>query len=212
VRNEGDIMDFSDFKEIISKIDGVINVKIVEEKGSIEEIHILANKLRSPKQIVRDIESSLIATYDYRIDRKIISIAQIETDDNKAFNRIRFDGITVGSSGNVFECTIKLLYDDEEFAVTQSGIKTAAKIRKIVAEATIKGVEQILGQPSVFDIQDVIVTTNRDVTYVSVIVNMVSDFHEEAMVGSVVVKGDVNEAIVKATLDAINRRVQKVSF
>lgn len=205
-------MDFSAIKEVISKIDGVISAKVIQENDNIQELHILANKLRSPKQIVRDIESSLIASFDYRIDRKVISIAQIETDDSKTISRIRYDGITVGTSGTVFECTVKLLYEDEEYIVTESGLKTAAKSRKLVAEATIRTVEKIIGQAFIFDIQDVVVTTNRDVTFVTVIVNMIHNAVEEAMVGSVVVKADVNEAIAKATLDAVNRRVQKLGF
>lgn len=205
-------MDFSVFHEVISKIDGIINIKIVHENDNIRELHILANKLRSPKQIVRDIESSLIASFDYRIDRKVISIAQIETDDFKTINRILFSGITVGSNTNTFDCTVTLVYDDEEFSVSLSGIKTIAKSRKLVAEATIKSVEKILRQASIFDIQDVIVTNNRETTFVSVLVNMIVNGQEETMVGSVIVKNDINEAIARATLDAVNRKVQKIYY
>lgn len=205
-------MDFSAFQEVISKIDGVISIKIVNENDNIREMHVLANKIRSPKQIVRDIESSLIASFDYRIDRKVISIAQIETDDYRKINRILFNGITIGSSNNLFECTVNLYYDEEDYSITLSGIRTAAKSRKLVAEATIKAVEKILGQASLFDIQDVIVTNNRETTFVSVLVNLILNGQEETMVGSVIVKNDINEAIAKATLDAVNRRVQKTNF
>lgn len=211
-KERGSVMDFSVFQDVISKIDGIINVKIIHENDSIRELHILANKLRSPKQIVRDIESSLIASFDYRIDRKVISIAQIETDDLKTINRILFDGIAVGSTSNTFECTVNLSYDEEDYSVSLSGIRTVAKSRKLVAEATIKVVEKILGQASLFDIQDVIITNNRETTFVSVLVNIIFNGQEETMVGSVVVKSDLNEAIVKATLDAVNRRVQKTNF
>ena len=72
---------FNIFQEMINKINGVISTKIIHEDNDIQEMHILANTLRSPKQIVRDIESILLTSFDYRIDRKVISIAQIETDD-----------------------------------------------------------------------------------------------------------------------------------
>jgi len=202
-------MDFDVFQDVISKIDGILNVKIIQENGNIQEIHILANKLRSPKQIVRDIESSLIASYDYRVDRRVISIAQIETDETKTINRIRYEGISVGTNATVANCTVKLSYEDSEFEITLSGIKTIANSRKMVAQATVKVVEKIIGQASIFDVQDVIVSSNRDVSFVSVIVNMITSNHEESMIGSVVVKNDVNEAIVKAALDAVNRRVQR---
>ena len=82
-------MDFGNFQEVINKIDGIINSKVVVDKNNITELHILANNLRAPKQIVRDIESILLATFDYRIDRKKISIAQIQTDDQEKLRRIK---------------------------------------------------------------------------------------------------------------------------
>ncbi len=205
-------MDFNNFQEMINKINGVISTKIIQEDNDIQELHILANTLRAPKQIVRDIESILLTSFDYRIDRKVISIAQIETEDNDPIKRIKFGGISLDVQGNMLECKVKLLYEEQEFFVTQVGIKTAANRKKIVAKATIDAVEKILGQTFIFDVQDVISTTNRDINFISVLVNMVINEYEETMVGSAIVKNDVNEAIAKATLAAINRRVQKTNF
>lgn len=205
-------MDFNVFQEMINKINGVISTKIVQQDNDIQEMHILANTLRAPKQIVRDIESILLTTFDYRIDRKVISIAQIETDDSDPIKRIKFGGISLDVQRNILECSVKLLYEEQEFFVTQVGIKTAANRKNIVAKATIDAVEKILGQTFIFDVQDVISTTNRDITFISVLVNMVINESEETMVGSAIVKSDINEAIAKATLAAINRRVQKTNF
>lgn len=205
-------MDFNIFEEMINKINGVISTKIIHQDNEIQEMHILANSLRAPKQIVRDIESILLTSFDYRIDRKVISIAQIETDDCDPIKRIKFGGISLDVQGNMVECKVKLIYEEEEFYVTQVGIKTAANRKKIVAKATIDAVEKILGQTFIFDVQDVISTTNRDITFISVLVNMVINESEETMVGSAIVRNDINETIAKATLAAINRRVQKNTF
>jgi hypothetical protein len=205
-------MDILVIQETINKIDGVINTKVVSENDNIQEVHILANNLRAPKQIVRDIESSLLASFDYRIDRKVISIAQIQTDESKAIKRIKYDGISMNTSGNIVECSVKLVYEEQEYSASETSIKTADNKRRIVAASTIKVVEAILGHASLFDIQDVLVNTSRNTTIVSVIVNMVIGDNEEVMVGSAIVKNDINEAIAKATLDAVNRRVQRNSF
>lgn len=205
-------MDILVIQETINKIDGVINTKVVAENDIIQEVHILASNLRAPKQIVRDIESSLLASFDYRIDRKVISIAQIQTDESKAIRRIKYDGISVNTSGNIIECCIKLIYEDQEYSALETAIKTAGNKKKIVAVSTIKAVEAILGHAFLFDIQDVLVNTNKDITIVSVIVNMIVGDNEESLVGSTIVKNDINESIAKATLDAINRRIQKNSF
>lgn len=205
-------MEVTQFHEIINKIDGVINAKIIEENNEILEVHVLANKLRSPKQIVRDIESSLIALFDYRIDRKVISIAQIETNETKAINRIKYEGISSQNIGTMIECSVKLAYEDEVFEVPVSKVRTQANIKKIVAEATLRSVEKVIGQTVVFDIQDILVNNSRDVSFVSVFVNIVAENGEETVIGSAIVKTDINDAIAKATLDAVNRRLQKNTY
>jgi hypothetical protein len=205
-------MDVSVFQEVINKIDGVISSKVVAEKNNVSEIHVVASTSRYPKQIVRDIESSLLASFDYRIDRKKISIAQIHDEDREERLRIRFIGVTLKTFDNTIECSVRLTYKNEEFSVTQVGINTASNRKKTVADATVKSVEKILGQTFVFDVQDVIVTTSNDITFVSVLVNMVISGKEETMVGSAIARDDVNNAIAKAALDAVNRRIQKVNF
>ena len=205
-------MDFDIFQELINKINGVISTKIVHQDSDIQEMHILANTLRAPKQIVRDIESILLTSFNYRIDRKVISIAQIETDDTDPIKRIKLGGISVDVQADRLECRVKLIYEEEEFFVSQVGIKTMANRKRIVAKATVDAIEKILGQDFIFDVQDVITTTNRDITFISVLINMVINEMEETMVGSAIVSDDINEAIAKATLAAINRRVQKNTF
>lgn len=205
-------MDFTAYEELVSKINGVIQVKIVPENDEIKEMHILAGSLRSPKQIVRDIESSLLATYNYRIDRRVISIAQIDTVDYKEIKRIKLGGISMNSCGNEIEFTVRLENEDEEFAGSQKGIKTTSGKKKVIAQATCKAVEKVIGQAPLFDVQDVVINTCKEITYVSVVINILENESEEILIGSAIVRNDLNEAIAKATLDAINRKIQKVKL
>jgi hypothetical protein len=205
-------LDINAFKEVVNKIDGVLSTKFVASDDTIEELHVLSNTLRSPKQIARDIESSLLAAFDFRIDRRVISIAQIHTDDKEEIRRIRFSGVTFTTDGNLAQCTVKLVYDDQEYSVPEVGIKTSSKREKLVARSTIKAVEKILGQSDIFDIQDVVVDKKADISFAVVLVSAIIKDMEEAMIGSAIVKADINEAIAKATLDAVNRRVQKINL
>lgn len=202
----------AEYENIIKKIDGIINVKIIEEDNHIKEVHILANRMRSPKQIVRDIESCLIATYGFRIDRKLLSIAQIQTDENLKIRRIKLDGISIKIEENVAECTVKLDSEGNTYAITELGVKTLSSRYKLIAKSTIKAVEKIIGHAIMFDIQDVIVNKSTDVAYANVFVNMFSKGNEELLIGASIDKNDINVAICKATLDAINRKIEKSSF
>ncbi len=202
-------MDFASIRDMIAKIEGVLNVKVVNENDELLEVHILANSLRAPKQIVRDIESALLAAFDYRIDRKIISIAQIQTEDNDPIRRVRYSGIDFKTEGSALECSVRLTHDGEEYEEPVTLVKTVANAKRIVAEAAIKTIEKILGQAYLFSVEDVISSTSRNITYITVIVSMVIDDREELMIGSAIVKNDINEAIAKAALDAVNRRIQR---
>jgi hypothetical protein len=202
-------MNFESLQNMISKIDGVINIKLVIEENDLKEVHILASSTRAPKQIVRDIESALLAAFDYRIDRKIISIAQIASEEYGEIRRVRFGGISFRTESSALECSVTLIHDGEEFSEAVTGVKTSANRKKIVAEAAVKSVEKVLGQAYLFSVEDVIVSTTRDISFATVLVNMVLGDNEERMVGSAIVRQDVNEAIVKATLDALNRRIER---
>lgn len=201
-------MNFSEFQGVINRINGIISSKINVENDELTEIHILASNSRSPKQIVRDIESSILASFDYRVDRKIISIAQIQSEESTTNKRIKFAGISMNSFENTVECSVKLLHDEEEFCETLTGIKTISNRKKIVADTTIKVIEKIIGKQSMFEIQDVMVFSKNDISFVTVLVIIICNDLEETLVGSVIINSDVNEAIVKATLDAVNRRVE----
>ncbi|HEY5562504.1 MAG TPA: hypothetical protein VIK72_12265 [Clostridiaceae bacterium] len=205
-------MDFLLFKDTIDKIEGVMNSKIVSEGNALKEIHILASNTRSAKQIVRDVETAIITIYDYKVDRKIISIAQIDSDYDEKLKRIKYEGITLTIKDNTAECTVTLIYDEEIYVVTQSGIRTTSNSRRLIADTTLKVVEKILGQTTLFDIQEVIIQSSGDIQFTVVLVNMLLQGNEETVVGSAIIKNDTNEAITKATLGAINRRVQKSSF
>jgi len=202
-------MEFASIRDMIAKIEGVLNVKVVNENDELLEVHILANSLRAPKQIVRDIESALLAAFDYRIDRKIISIAQIQTEDNDPIRRVRYSGIDFKTEGSALECSVRLTHDGEEYEEPVTLVKTVANAKRIVAEAAIKTIEKILGQAYLFSVEDVISSASRNITYITVIVSMVIDDREELMIGSAIVKNDINEAIAKAALDAVNRRIQR---
>ena len=84
-------MEYTDIEEIICKIEGVTKCKIVTSGEELTEIHVLAGSNRSPKQISRDIETALLTLKDYRVDRKIISIAQINTDLQEKVGRIKLE-------------------------------------------------------------------------------------------------------------------------
>lgn len=64
-------------EELIATLPGVLSVRIVAgDSGAVGEIHVLTTSEVAPKNMVRNIESALMAQLGLRIDHRKVSIAQ----------------------------------------------------------------------------------------------------------------------------------------
>ena len=72
-------MSYVGFEQELSKITGVRSVRVVGAARP-SEIHVVAGKARSPKQIVRDVQSLAVAGFGVSIDHRIVSVVQIDED------------------------------------------------------------------------------------------------------------------------------------
>jgi hypothetical protein len=89
-----------------------------------------------------------------------------------------------------------------EGTATQSGVQRA------VATATLRAVEDLLGGRARFELDLVeMAPTGRD-RAVLVAVTMLSNSGSEKLTGAANVREDVRQAAIRATLDALNRRVE----
>ncbi len=71
----------NEVERLLCSLAGVVSARVVANPlGRLDEIHILASPLFSPKQIVRNVESALSAGLGIVIDRRIVSVAQIRRD------------------------------------------------------------------------------------------------------------------------------------
>lgn len=198
-----------DMEKMINSISGVMSSKIVyDEQNEIEEIHIISNNNRSPKQVSRDIQSVLAAQYDLKIDHKKISVAQINSGE-KIDKNYRFSIGSIGYSivENMAEVKVVLKKGDEEFESIIQGPNSKNNVYRIVVQATLECIHNFIGRRDLFIVEDVekIILAKQDVLTIGI--TCVLNEREELLVGSAVIKKDDYETIVKATLDAINRKV-----
>ncbi|MEO8193959.1 MAG: hypothetical protein ABI681_08905 [Gemmatimonadales bacterium] len=72
----GSVLPIKRAEELILTLPGVISARIVAgDSGAIDQIHVLTTSELTPKQMVRNIESALIAHLSMRIDHRKISVA-----------------------------------------------------------------------------------------------------------------------------------------
>jgi hypothetical protein len=203
-----------DWEQALRQIKSVTAVRInVNSQGKIEEIHILAGSGRTPKQIVRDIESTLEAQFGINVDHKKISVAQVEDDQEGTVSitestRPKLIGISLRTTSGMAEVKVELLIGKKIVeGIAQSPSSSYSRLRLFV-EATIKALAPLTLDRYLFVPDDVVITHLARYQIALVSITMMTSGGEQSLAGCAFIKHDDREAIVKATLDAVNRKIR----
>ena len=72
----GSVLPLKKAEELLSSLQDVVSARIVSDaSGAIDSIHVLVTGTSAPKQMVRNIESALMAQLGLRVDHRKISVA-----------------------------------------------------------------------------------------------------------------------------------------
>lgn len=200
-------MDFKALEATISRIPGVENVRVVTEHNKPREVHVLAVPGKPAKQLVRDVQSVAMAAFDLDIDRRIISVVQIDGSDLAAGDRPVVEDVAEEIDGSRMKVTVTLHWHDEKLTGSAQGPAASTTRMRLVAEATLVALEQALDENAAFAISAEAVhrVGAEDVAIAQVV--LVIGGRERMMVGSALVGSDPSQAMVRAVLDAVNRQV-----
>lgn len=204
-----------EIEQTLCQISEIKAARIVASSfGDIQEIHVLALPSKSPKQLVRDIESTIMARFGIAVDHKKISIAQLgeevlpePTESDKVPPRARIDYIHTQVKGIHAYVSVNLDFGGVEVEGIATGPASTSGRARLVALATLDAVSKYLEQDLGFALEDVsVVQLGHERVAVSCVV-IVTPLGEKAYAGSALVRQNENDSIVRATLDAINRRL-----
>lgn len=177
-------MNIEIIEQKIEMLDSIISCKIVlNENDKIEEIHIVSNGTRSAKQLVRDIQSILIATYNIQIDHKKISIAEIQDNSLKRVeNRLKISSVSHDNNGQ--KAVVKVALDNQKEIIedTMTGINTIRNVDRMLVETTLRLVEKAYGYEETFIIEDVKTVNVSTERAVIVVISRVEDGDEKSSV------------------------------
>ena len=96
----GSVLPIKRAEELILTLPGVISARIIAgDSGAIDQIHVLTTSELTPKQMVRNIESALIAHLAMRIDHRKISVATTSETKPKLLPEESKPGGQVGGGG-----------------------------------------------------------------------------------------------------------------
>jgi hypothetical protein len=185
---------------------------VTSTEGVIQEIHVLALPSKAPKQLVRDIESTIMASFGIPVDHKKISIAQLGQEmlpktDKQDSGRARIVSINKKVTGVHSTVSVELELDGDNYTGEASGAASQTARLRLVAQATLNAVEQYTHGSYSFALEDVsVVHLGRERVAVCCMA-LVTPLGEQTYAGSALVHQNEKDSIVKATLDAINRRM-----
>ena len=207
-----------DIESLLVCLPGIQKARVVvNDWGAIEEIHILTGLGRNPKQIVRDIQSALKAQWDITVDRRKVSVAQVQANVPEQPGRLRYVGLEVKTDARTGKSEIAVTLErggeDGTSSYIGKAVADATEVSTLlgVAKATCLAANLTLAPPNAFFVDDVATTRIGQYQAVAVLLDLLTPRrNQEQLVGCALVKREIREACVRATLDAMNRRMEVI--
>lgn len=187
---------------------------VVDGQGRPTEVHILATAAKHAKQVVRDVQSVALASFGIELDRRIVSVVQLgteeETEDGAVPQPVRpvLVNVTTEASGLRSLVRVTLAREDTETVGFSEGSIASTARHRLVAAATVDALRQIDPAAECVDVDSaqVVRVGASDVAIVTIV--FVVPPTEQLVSGSAIVRGHAeSDAVVRAVLDATNRRL-----
>lgn len=204
-------LDLRALEKAIECLDGVLNAKVVGD-ASVEEVHVLARPAKSPKLLVRDIETLLKARFGIDVDHKKISVVTLDIEEEAKWfvPRLVLWGLGWKKTPDTVQVEVEVKLGERIY----KGVATesASRVRShafLVARATLNCLNQIVGD-TLFVLHNVSTHHLGEIEVVLTFVDYAragTRKEEDLLVGTALVREDIYEAVARATLDAVNRKL-----
>jgi hypothetical protein len=211
------------FEKELTKITGVRTVKVVGGDRP-SEIHVIAGNKRSPKQIVRDVQSLAVAGFGVSIDHRIVSVVQMadETFSSSqstggpgipAPGRPLVESVRSNLEGDKRSIHVVLGWPDDVRTEGRAKSGTSRELQARAAmEATIEALTPTFAARAMrVEVEHAFIQTMGRDEAVVVRATVYERDEMTAVTGAVLVEDEVALAGVKALLHAINRKLRPPS-
>jgi hypothetical protein len=213
----------------ILRIQGIQAARVVAGPGGrVSEVHVLAGRERGAKQLVRDVQSVILTNFGVDIDYRTVSIVQLEetsptppaaaapvaapvaaSAEQTVSAPVQMDSsrpaivrLVTETSGFTTEVKIGVGVGGNERAGIARGPSTSGL--RLVAGATVDAVGELL-EASAVEVNSAELMTVGLVQLAVVVLRLATSRGEQMLTGSAIVRKDANDAVARATLDALNR-------
>jgi len=215
----------------------VEGVSLQLEGGEIREVHVLTRSRRPAKQIVRDVQTVLLTRFNRSIDYRVVSVAFTKTEpaagessmggtleaaaapedgpraasepefERAGAERIRFGSVNLFVSGPRAQAQVELRWKGLARMGGATGWSTRDGAHRLIAQATLAAVQEFLDGEVAFGHPEVDFVRLGRRRMVLVALSLLAHRQEKVLVGCCAIEQDVPQAVVLATLAALNRIV-----
>jgi len=206
-------------EQLLTSLEGVLSARVVTTPlGEVSEIHILASSALNPKQVVRNVESALLAHLGVKVDHRKISVAQtaevrpLEALEagavrERAMKRaVLFEGFTVTTAERPHRVVVAvtLSHRDEPATATEEVPDTLKSRLEGTAKATAGLLERWIDRATLV-VDGVTVVDALERRTVMAVVRGMSGRNSAVLTGMADAGDGLERAAVFAVLDATNR-------
>ena len=206
-------------ENLITSLNGVLSARVVVTPlGEVSEIHVLTTSDQQAKQVVRNIESALMAQLGLKIDHRKISVAQtadvrpIEEMQEEAVRArskkrvVVFQGLEVRPSDRPQRVIVRvrLSFEGREAEAEEQGTDTVRNRVEAAARAASHCLDELLPDNSVA-LEGATIIEAFDRKFVLVAVHGLGGRDAQLLTGTCEIRESKERSAVLAVLDATNR-------
>ncbi|MDQ1403998.1 MAG: hypothetical protein QOG03_2314 [Actinomycetota bacterium] len=229
--------DLTEVERELVRIPEVTAARIVtDDEGKPVEVHILASPEKHAKQVVRDVQSVAMASFGLDLDRRVISVVQLDSGNGNgtvateapgspvtaeanghtaaavvAGDRITVERVIAVRDGLQCDVEVSLRRGGDTASGSAGGSMANSAVLRSVAQATLAALRVLEPAAARADLESAVIVTlgDRAVAVTSIVILVPP--YEEIVSGSAVVRtaGD-HDAMARAVLDATNRRLSQL--
>ena len=206
-------------ENLLTSLEGVLSARVVTTPlGEVSEVHILAQAGLQAKQLVRNIESALLAQLGLKVDHRKISIAQtaevrpieaLEKDvvrDRMLQRALLFESMSVSPAKRPHRLaiTVTLSFRGQTETAEEEASDTPRSRVEGAAKASVAVIDRLMTDHSVaLEGAKIVDAFDREFAFVAV--QGLGGRETSLLTGSAEIKESAERAAVFAVLDATNR-------
>jgi len=196
-----------DIESALARIPSVTAARVVTgATGRIAEVHVLARRDRAPKQLVRDVQSVVLASFGLELDYRTVSVVQLDDPliegDLAQQPRVALLRLASEVRGHSTEITVQVSAGGQEHVGRVNGPGSSGM--RLVARAVVQAVDELIGD-SALDVDFADVLPAGEYSVAVAVLRLATSKGDQVVSGSAVVRKDGNDAMARASLSALNR-------